>query len=270
MNPSHEPFLGPRPPARSHLLGVAYDRLTLADVMARIRRVCVERTSLHIVTVNVNFVTLARREPLFARVIENSDCAVADGRILQLATLLLGEPAPEQITGHDLVRECVSLAHERRYGVFLLGAPPGVAAGLARRLERDYPGLRAAGTDHGIFHRDGTTLRQAELVRAIRDFRPEFLFLGLGAPKQELWLSRHLEEVEVPVGIGVGAVLDVMAGRLTRAPRWAQKAGLESAFRIVTSPRRYARRYLVDDVPTVLRLAHFIAQRRLLSDYADP
>ena len=256
--------LGSAPVPRSILLDVAYDRVRLAEVMDRIQQACRQGTPLQIVTVNLNFVTLARRDPLFVRAIREAGLSVVDGKILQIATRLVGEPAPEHITGHDLVRESIALAQRERYGIFLLGAAPGVAAEVAQKLERDHPGLRAMGTHHGNFTRQGTTERQSELVQQIREFSPKFLFVGLGAPKQDLWLARHLAELSVPVGIGVGCVIDVLAGRMPRAPRWVQRAGLESPFQLVTTPRRYAKRYLVDDIPTLLRVAGFIARRRLL------
>jgi N-acetylglucosaminyldiphosphoundecaprenol N-acetyl-beta-D-mannosaminyltransferase len=250
------------PPPRVPLLDIAYDTVRLADVMARIRTACADHRSLQIATVNLSFVALARQDARFAQAIRGADLAVMDGRVLQWLTMLLGRPAPEQITGHDLVRECVALAHASGAGVFLLGGAAGVAQQAAAQLARDHPGLRVAGTHHGAFTPSGETADQAALTRQIRAFRPDFLFVALGAPKQDLWLARQLKDTGVPVGIGVGGVLDVLSGRMPRPPTWVRHGGLESPFRVLTAPRRYAKRYLVDDLPTLARLLRLALRRR--------
>jgi N-acetylglucosaminyldiphosphoundecaprenol N-acetyl-beta-D-mannosaminyltransferase len=248
---------------RTEILGIQLDRIDLNQVMERIVTACETRKPLRIVTVNLNFITLARQVPSFGEVINTADLATVDGRILLWASRLHNEPAAEQITGHDLFRECIAMAASRGYGVFLLGAAPGVAEGLARQLAREHPGLRITGTHHGSFSADGQAERPQELAAQIREFRPEFLFVALGAPKQCTWLARNLVELAVPVGVGVGCVFDVVSGNLPRAPQWMQVAGLESVYQLVQAPTRYARRYLVDDPPTLARITWATLRKRL-------
>jgi N-acetylglucosaminyldiphosphoundecaprenol N-acetyl-beta-D-mannosaminyltransferase len=178
-------------------------------------------------------------------------------------TRIQREPVTEQITGHDLFRECVALAAARKYGIFLLGGAPGVAHKVADQLVRDHPGLRVVGTHHGNFSPDGLAERQDELIAQIREFHPEFLFVALGAPKQDYWIAHHLEELQVPVAVGVGYVFDVVCGRIPRAPKWMQVTGLESVFQLFLAPGRYARRYLLDDPPTLAIICWDILRKRL-------
>jgi N-acetylglucosaminyldiphosphoundecaprenol N-acetyl-beta-D-mannosaminyltransferase len=92
------------------------------------------------------------------------------------------------------------------------------------------------------------------MVRMIQDAAPGFLFVALGAPRQDLWIRHHLKELDVPVAMGVGCVFDLLAGVANRAPGWMQTAGLEWAYRLGREPRRLWRRYLVNDLPLFGRL----------------
>jgi N-acetylglucosaminyldiphosphoundecaprenol N-acetyl-beta-D-mannosaminyltransferase len=242
---------------------VEVDRAGLAEVMALIEHACASRSPLHVVTANIGFVTLARRHPAFREAVGTAGCVVADGRLLLWVTRLLGEPAPEQITGHDLVREGIALAHARSLRILLLGGMPGVAAELAQRLRDKHPGLRVTSEQAGRFSADGIGEDDEALAQRIRAQAPDLMFVALGAPKQELWIARHLRSTGVSVAIGVGGVLDTLTGRLPRAPRWMQVAGLESVFQLAIAPRRYARRYLLDDPPTLARVAWEALRRRL-------
>jgi N-acetylglucosaminyldiphosphoundecaprenol N-acetyl-beta-D-mannosaminyltransferase len=92
------------------------------------------------------------------------------------------------------------------------------------------------------------------MIDLIRLAAPDFLFVALGAPRQDLWIHEHLSELQVPVAMGVGCVLDLLAGNVKRAPVWMQRSGLEWAFRLVQEPGRLWRRYLLNDLPLLARL----------------
>ncbi len=103
--------------------------------------------------------------------------------------------------------------------------------------ERLYPGLCVVGTRHGFF----TSEDEQAIIEEIRNAAPDILFVALGVPRQEKWLSAHLSELAVPVSMGVGGTFDVMAGVVQRAPRWMQRAGLEWLFRLLCQPSRFVR-----------------------------
>jgi N-acetylglucosaminyldiphosphoundecaprenol N-acetyl-beta-D-mannosaminyltransferase len=242
------------------------DRIGLADVVTRIGHACATRSALHIVTANIGFVTLARRRAPFRDAVNAAGCVVCDGRLLLWMSRLLGEPVPEQVTGHDLVRECIALAAVRGWRVVLLGGMPGIADELAARLRLQHPGLAVMGEGGGRFTSDGRGDDDADLVPRIRAYTPDLLLVALGAPKQELWIARQLHATGACVAIGVGGVFDTLTGHLPRAPHWMQVAGLESLFQLALAPRRYARRYLVDDPPTLARVAWHALVARLRRD----
>jgi N-acetylglucosaminyldiphosphoundecaprenol N-acetyl-beta-D-mannosaminyltransferase len=160
----------------------------------------------------------------------------------------------ERVAGVELVNESCRIAAEQGLRVFLLGAGPGVAEAAGRRLQASYPGLLVAGT----YSPPIGTLRHTEnehIVDMIRDVHPDFLFVALGAPRQDMWIREHQHLLQVPVAMGVGCVFDLLAGTVKRAPVWMQRTGLEWAFRLVQEPTRLWRRYLVNDLPMLARLA---------------
>lgn len=238
-------------PASSRVLGVRLDPLDRKAAMERVIASLIDGAPLRIATVNLDFIRLARRDPRLAAALESADLALCDGKLLQLVVRVGGAAPPEQITGHDLVDDCCALAVETGKRVLLLGAAPGVAARAAHRLEMRHPGLVVAGEHGGWFGTDGVPEHATRLEKRFRAFAPHFVFVGLGCPKQELWLERNLAPLGITVGIGVGSVLDVLAGDLPRAPRWMRAGALESLFQLLAAPRRYLERYVLRDPPVL-------------------
>jgi N-acetylglucosaminyldiphosphoundecaprenol N-acetyl-beta-D-mannosaminyltransferase len=209
-------------------------------------------TSHQIVTVNLDFLTIAGHMPAFRDTLNMADLAVADGMPLVWASHLKGRTLPERVAGVELVDTCCRIAVERGGSVYLLGAAEGVAAAAARRLSQRYPGLRIAGTYSPPFGPISAD-EDARIISHIQAARPTMLFVAFGAPRQDLWIREHLAELGVPVAVGVGCVFDLLAGRVTRAPAWMRRSGLEWAFRLGQEPRRLWRRY-ASDLPTLVRL----------------
>jgi N-acetylglucosaminyldiphosphoundecaprenol N-acetyl-beta-D-mannosaminyltransferase len=206
-----------------------------------------------VVTVNLDFLSIARRQERFRETINRSDLAVADGMPLVWLARLRGAPLPQRVTGVDLVVESCRIAARGGKGVFLLGAAPGVAQAAGAELQRRHPGLHIAGT-YSPPMGPLTRRENQRIVGMIREASPDLLFVALGAPRQDLWIRDNLAALEVPVAMGVGCVFDLLAGSVRRAPAWLQRAGLEWAFRLGQEPLRLWRRYLVDDLPVFARL----------------
>ena len=207
-----------------------------------------------VVTVNLDFVSIASREPSFRTTVNHADLAVADGMPLVWLSRLRGQPLAERVAGVELVTESCRLAASRGASVFLLGAASEIAEAAAHRLETMWPGLRIA----GFYSPPMGPLEGVEnerIVGMIREAAPDLLFVALGAPRQDLWIRENQPDLRVPVAMGVGCVFDVLAGSVRRAPVWMQRTGLEWAFRLLQEPQRLWRRYLVNDLPLLARLA---------------
>ncbi|MEX2598242.1 MAG: WecB/TagA/CpsF family glycosyltransferase, partial [Dehalococcoidia bacterium] len=207
----------------------------------------------------------ARRDPGFAQVVRDAGLVVADGMPVRWLSLIQHSRAGERITGHDLLHACADLAVRRGYTVGFLGSAPGVAECAVDVLAARHPGLKVAGIFRGDFHSDGTPVDLAAadaMIASIRQARPDMLFVALGCPKQEMWSARHQRLAGVPVTVGIGGVLDVLAGRFKRAPHWVQRAGMEWAYRLSQDPKRLWKRYLLQDIPTLTLSALDAARSR--------
>lgn len=244
------------------LLNVRVDRVDFAAAMGRVRQAIQARRPCQIVTVNVDFVKLAKADSAYRRLINTADLSVADGMPLLWAARLIGAPLPERITGTDLVLGCAQMAATEGHRLFLLGAAPGVADQAAAELERRFPGLTVCGVyapPFGPWAED----EDRQIVERIQAARPDVLFVAFGAPRQDVWIREHMAELNVPVSVGIGGTLNFLAGKIRRAPQWMQDFGLEWLYRVVQEPGRLWKRYLLEDFPIFFQL---LAQARLTPD----
>jgi len=150
----------------------------------------------------------------------------------------------ERVCGPDFLPALVQRGIPLGRSHFFLGGAPGVPEELARRLAKAYPGVRVVGTLSPPF-RPLTPEEDEALVAEINAARPDYLWVGLGAPQQDLWLARHRDRLDAAALLAVGAAFDFHAGRKRRAPRWMQRTGTEWLFRLIMEPRRLAGRYTV-------------------------
>jgi N-acetylglucosaminyldiphosphoundecaprenol N-acetyl-beta-D-mannosaminyltransferase len=238
---------------RLDLFGVLIDRVDRETAAARIGRFLDGGVPHQILTVNLDFLYLAEQNAEFRAAINEADMAVPDGMPLVWLSRLIGTPLAGRITGVELVHESCRLAARRGVGVFFLGGTPDVAAAAAARARDLHPGLvvHQYAPPFGPISPD----EDARMVEMVVRARPGFLFVALGAPRQDLWIRAHRDRLGVPVSMGVGCVLDLLAGTASRAPAWMQSAGLEWTYRLIREPRRLWRRYLVNDLPLFGRLA---------------
>jgi len=169
--------------------------------------------------------------------INKADLVTADGEGIVWAGRVAGTPFPERVTGIDLMLRLVERAATEGWKIYLLGAAPGVAEEAAEKLTRRFPGLQVAGTRHGYFKPD----EEAGIAQAIKQTAPQLLFVALGAPAQEMWIDRHIEDIGPVVAVGVGGSLDVISGRVARQPLWMQKLKIEWLGRLISEPSRWRR-----------------------------
>lgn len=228
-----------------HLFGVDIDAIRRVDaVQAVLRMAKTPGPCRFVVTPNADHVLLLQRNPAMRRAYADASLVIADGWPVVVASRLLARPLPERVTGSDLVpgvfREADSADPLR---VYLFGAAPGVAERAARNVEALYSAVRVVGA-HGPpfgFEKDPEENRRS--LELIHEADPELLLVGLGAPKQELWIHDNRESVRARVALCIGATIDFLAGERARAPMWMQRAGLEWFHRMVSEPKRLGPRY---------------------------
>jgi N-acetylglucosaminyldiphosphoundecaprenol N-acetyl-beta-D-mannosaminyltransferase len=236
------------------ILGIKVNCVGMAETIATVEKFISERTPHMVITPNVDHLVKTRGDKEFKRIYAQADLAVPDGVPLLWAARFLGTPLVERVNGTDLFEALCERAAECGYRVFFLGAAPGVAALAARKLAERHRHLKVVGTYSPPFDFFNSFVENQKIEAMIRAAQPDILFVGLGAPKQEKWIYRHMRKLQVPVSIGIGASFEYVAGLTARAPRWMQHAGLEWLYRILENPRRYWKRYVVDMIffPLVL------------------
>ncbi len=248
--PSGAPAAHAAPEGAPAVLGVRVDVVSWDEALARIAawvEACLATpdadpgapvvATRQIVTLNPEIVMAARAAPDLRALIAAADLVVPDGAGVVWALRRAGWRGAERIPGVDLLAALAERAATRGWRLFLLGAAPGVADAAARRLCGAYPGLVIAGTHAGA---PDAALDEAQTAR-IRASRADLVAIAYGAPTQERWIARNRERLGASVALGVGGALDVLAGRVPRAPRWLRRAGLEWTFRLARQPWRWRR-----------------------------
>jgi N-acetylglucosaminyldiphosphoundecaprenol N-acetyl-beta-D-mannosaminyltransferase len=222
--------------------GIPFRPFTLAEAIATIDDLVTRGRPAYFITANTHYAMLTEKDADLQAINARAAFIVADGAPLVWASRWQRSPLPERLAGSDLIYELSATAARKGYRLFFLGGAQGVAEEAARRLGARYPGLQVVGTECPPF-RELSDEEQDALIARIRSARPDILFVAFGQPKGERWIDRHLADLGVPVSVQVGASLDFAAGRVRRAPRWMQKAGLEWAFRLGLEPTRLFKRY---------------------------
>jgi exopolysaccharide biosynthesis WecB/TagA/CpsF family protein len=228
---------------RVDVCGVPIDVVDQAQATERIMSAVASRTFLQVATVNLQFLVTARRRPAVRRALDESGLNVADGAPVVWLARVLGRRLPGRIAGADLVPTLMPLAAASGARVFLLGAADGVAREAAEVLTRRHPGLVVSGTLCPPL----TSLEEMDneaIIAEIARSGADILLVALGHPKQDLWIAAMSDALPVSVAIGVGGTLDLIAGRVGRAPRSLQRIGLEWLYRLAREPHRLAGRYL--------------------------
>ncbi len=234
---------------RVKLFGCQIDRVRMPMAVSRVFRLLATRNGpcRYVVTPNVDHVVMLQHHVGLQQAYGDADLVLADGMPVVLASRLLGQGLPERVTGADLVPALFDAA-ERRGGlrVFLLGAGPGVADKAAAKIEARWPAVDVTGTYCPPLGFENDPEENATILAKISEARADVVVVGLGAPKQELWVHAHRDQIDAGVALCVGATIDFLAEHKSRAPQWMQRNGLEWLHRVATEPRRLLGRYARD------------------------
>ena len=219
------------------LMGIKLNPVTMDGALAEAERYIREARPHMIVTTDATGFMRAQDDPEFRQIVNQADLVTPDGAGVVLAARLMNIPVEARCSGCDMVAGLCRVAASLNRSVYLLGAAPGVADIAAQKLREQVPALQVAGTHDGYF----TEEDEPALIQQIRAHHPAALFVALGIPRQEKWIRAHLEELNVPVCVGVGGSFDVISGLKQRAPAWMQRAGLEWVYRVAKEPWRIPR-----------------------------
>ena len=195
---------------------------------------------------NVHTTVMSYENEEYRKIQNGAAMALPDGAPLSSYSRRKGYKQAQRVTGPDLMLELFAISKEKGYRHYFYGATEETLQSMKEVLERDYPGIQIAGMYAPPF-RALTPQEDAQIVAKINESRPDFIWIGLGAPKQEEWMYQHMGQLQ-GVLIGVGAGFDYLAGYIKRAPRWMQRMSLEWLYRLLQDPKRLWRRYFTSNV----------------------
>ncbi|AFM02335.1 teichoic acid biosynthesis protein [Desulfitobacterium dehalogenans ATCC 51507] len=223
---------------RTDILGVKVDRDSMEDTVQKIQKAVEAQKTIQVVTANPELIYATGRDVRLKQLINGAEIVTPDGVGVVWAAKRLGHPVVERVTGIDLVEALFPIAAEQAWRVFFLGSRPGVAEKAAQRVAEKHPGFQWQAA-HGYFSSE----EEPALLMQIREFKPDILLIGLGAPRQEFWMFSHLDLSTVSVG--VGGSFDALAGINKRAPRWIRNIHLEWLYRLIKQPTRLKRQLVL-------------------------
>jgi N-acetylglucosaminyldiphosphoundecaprenol N-acetyl-beta-D-mannosaminyltransferase len=231
----------PRP--ASALFDIPIDLAQPAELLRTISAWAAQRHTRRIMYVNAHVVNQSRITPGLGDALTHADLVYCDGYGVRLAARVLNRPVPHRMTGADWIWGLATLCELTGQSMYLLGSEPPIAREAAARLRRWYPRLDVVGAHHGFFHLDSP--HNERVIEDINAHQPSIVLVGMGTPKQELWVDRYAHRLDGAVVWTVGALFDYVSGRIPRAPRWLADNGLEWIFRLAIEPNRMWRRYLL-------------------------
>lgn len=219
------------------ILGVKIDKVRFVEAVEKAKQLIKSGNKSYIVTPNPEIIVAAQKDNEFKNILNKSSLSIADGMGLVWLSKLFRNGIPERVTGIDLLEALMEEAEKNNFSVFLLGGNQGVAEKAAQSLKSRYPDLKIVGTFAGSGGKEG----DREVLRKIGQSQIDILAVGYGPVKQEKWIDRNLQKLNVKLAIGVGGSLDFISGYKKRAPVWIQKAGFEWLFRLILEPWRWKR-----------------------------
>lgn len=221
---------------RVEIFGIGVDVVDAGEAVARALDMALAGRASYVVTPNVEIVMAARSDEELRRSLNGADLAVGDGIGLVWASRILGKPLPAWVSGIDLMTDLLREASKHGLRVFLLGSTQEVVTAAAERM-RSVLGAEVVGFHHGFF----SPLEEPKIVDSILRTEPHIIFVGMGSPRQELWMAENVSLIGRGVMIAVGGSFDVISGAKRRAPSLLRKLGLEWMYRLISEPRRFRR-----------------------------
>jgi N-acetylglucosaminyldiphosphoundecaprenol N-acetyl-beta-D-mannosaminyltransferase len=257
-----EPLPLPAVPTRD-ILGIPIAMIDYENAMAHMDAMIERRERGYVCAVAVHAVMVAQHDEEMRDALLGSSLTVPDGMPLVWAANLLGENLPNRVYGPELMKRYNARCARKGHRVWLYGGrDQGSLVQLSLNIRQHNPGIQIVGGYSPPF-RPLTEREEDDLVARINRDRPDVLWVGIGVPKQEKWMARMRERLDVPVMAAVGAAFDFHAGRISQAPPWMQERGLEWTYRIAQEPRRLLPRYLYYNPAFLMQLGRQVVRERL-------
>lgn len=231
------------------IFGVKVYNITLYETTRLLEEFLKQDQLRTIYTPNTEIVMAAKEDESLKAIINEGDLIIPDGIGLVYGSKIRKKPLRERVTGFDTSLRLLEIANKNRYSLYLLGGKDGVAKDAARNIKKEYPNINIVGFHHGFFKGSHLGLKgekeEKEIINEINCLRPDIVFVGLGFPRQELWIHNNKNNLKAKVIIGNGGVMDILSGNMERAPEVYQRLGLEWLYRLIKEPSRIIRQVAI-------------------------
>jgi len=222
---------------RFEIVGVDFDLIDYKKAIEKIDRLRSDGPAHYVTLTNPYCVTLCRKDAGMRQAVKMADLTLPDGVGITIAAKLNGYPHGGRVAGPNLMHKLCDWGRQHGYRHYFYGGAEGIAEKLADKLVMMYPGLKVAGTSCPPF-RTLTEEEDKAIVEQINAAKPDIVWIGLGAPKQEKWMAEHQSKIKGAVLIGVGRAFDFNSGNFKRAPEFVCRLGLEWLHCNIFQPRR--------------------------------
>jgi N-acetylglucosaminyldiphosphoundecaprenol N-acetyl-beta-D-mannosaminyltransferase len=247
-------------PRSQDILGMRVDSLTYEEITGRVLEMIGKGQRGTICVANVHMVMEAYDDPAFRGMVNGADLVTADGMPLVWVQRLLGDRKARRVYGPQLMENLLAAAAKNSIPVGLLGGKPDVLDRLLKKIQKKYPNLAIVYSFSPPFWQ--STRQEVEsIISGINEAGVRLLFIGLGCPKQEIWMAENGEKIGA-VAVGVGAAFDFLSGGKPQAPVWMRRSGLEWLFRLLHEPRRLWWRYFYNNPRFIRHVSKQLLQGR--------
>ncbi|MBE0408170.1 MAG: WecB/TagA/CpsF family glycosyltransferase [Anaerolineales bacterium] len=243
-----------------NIMGTDVKALDVSGLIELIRSWSVQDLQRTILYVNAHCLNEANKNKHYLEILKDADLVYADGIGAVLAAYLLQGKKIDKITSRDWLDGFCQMSIKDKLRIYLLGGKPQTVQKSRARLENRFPGIRIAGVNDGYFEEKC----ELEVLAEIKNARPHVLFVGMGTPKQEIWIANNRRNITAPVCWAVGAMFDVLAGSEPSVPKWINAIWLEWFWRLLMNPADKWKRYLFGNPEFLVRLLRQVASERLL------
>ena len=226
------------------ILNFFFNSLKKNELLKQLYKKINNKEKTFLVTANPEIVMYANKDAGYKDIVQGADYLIADGYGIILASKLLGKPLPERIPGFEIMTTLLEEGNRQGWSVYFFGAKEEVVSKAVTTVTERYENLTIAGYHNGYFDWNDTYVQEE-----IKATEPDLIFVALGFPKQEQWISSNINHFNKGIFIGIGGSFDVLAGAVKRAPLIWQKLNLEWLYRLIKQPSRWRR---------MLALPHFI------------
>jgi N-acetylglucosaminyldiphosphoundecaprenol N-acetyl-beta-D-mannosaminyltransferase len=249
-----------------NLLGVRVSAIDMGDACAAVEQAIAGNKKIYMCVCPVSTVMECRQDKKVLESVNSASVVTPDGMPVVLMGRLKGHRNVRRVYGPDLMLEVLRISEKKGYKNYFYGSSAQVLLRIKEKLINNFSGLKVSGSFSPPFRKLSVS-EDHEIVQMINNADPDILWVGLGSPKQDIWMYEHRDKLNARVMVGVGAAFDFFAETKKQAPVFMRKAGLEWLFRLVSEPARLWKRYIIGN-PVFLFLAckELLAEKRKLKN----